>query len=281
MTIILPGSARNAKKKTRPLKPVKASRAVEKEYRESLNQINQTLNTALEPINTLLLAGGTATAIADIINQQFNATSQQVENISIQLAREFVRKSNSVNKERVENVYKRAFSVDSATIIDSPNVQEEFNAAVFENVNLIKSIPARYFSDVTQAITNNFRGIPQIDDQSLRERLLDIGDISESRAQLIARDQTAKLNGQFTRIRHQNAGVKKYIWRTAKDQRVVGNPSGLYPTGSRLHGNHFNREGKVFFYDRPPDDGNPGFPIQCRCFEEPILDLDDLNVIYT
>ncbi len=93
---------------------------------------------------------------------------------------------------------------------------------------------------------------------------------ARKRAKLIARDQTASLQGDVTRIRQSQLGVKRYIWRTAKDERV--------------RATHREREGQIFEWGKPiaPQlrkkglrvdtiDGPPGKPILCRCYPEPVL----------
>jgi uncharacterized protein with gpF-like domain len=102
-------------------------------------------------------------------------------------------------------------------------------------------------------------------------------DVSASRAKLIARDQVSKLNGDLTKKRQTTLGIKEYKWRTSQDIRVVGTPGGLYPVGSSKHNNHYVREGKIYKWSKPPSDGKPGFPIQCRCYAEMILPEDLLN----
>lgn len=95
--------------------------------------------------------------------------------------------------------------------------------------------------------------------------------IAKRRAKLIARDQIASLQGDITRVRQQAIGVRRYIWRTAQDERV--------------RSTHRQREGQIFVWDEPigPQldakglkidtvDGPPGKPINCRCYAEPILD---------
>ena len=81
---------------------------------------------------------------------------------------------------------------------------------------------------------------------------------AQNRANLIARDQINKLNGQVNAIRQQNVGITHYIWRTADDDRVR-------PT-------HNARDDKKFAWDKPPSDGHPGEPINCRCYAEPVFD---------
>lgn len=102
---------------------------------------------------------------------------------------------------------------------------------------------------------------------------------ARQRAKLIARDQTASLQADVTRVRQQQIGVERYIWRTAKDERVrgVGKPR-------TFKGSHVAREGEIFEWGKPigPQlrkkglvpakiDGSPGKPIQCRCYAEPVL----------
>ncbi len=279
MTIVLPNDAKNARKKARKLRTIQRPRGVEGSYRVALNKIVDAQKDALEPVNDLLAAGATASVASNLIEQQFQQTSASIQTGAAGVANTFVNKSNRVNKKSIESIYKSAFSVDSATIIDQPNVKDALDASLIENVSLIRSIHSDFWGDVIQAVTANFRGVAQVDNVSLQKRLQTIGGISSNKAKIIARDQTKKVSTSLTRIRHQNAGVKKYIWHNLQDQRVVGNPSGLYPHGHAIHLNHWAREGKIFYYDRPPADGNPGTAILCRCYEEPILDLDNANVI--
>lgn len=76
------------------------------------------------------------------------------------------------------------------------------------------------------------------------------------RAELLARDQTGKLNGALTQARSSAAGVTKYIWRGVLDQRE--------------RPEHRHLEGAV----RPWNGGGiiPGEEILCRCTSEPELD---------
>lgn len=89
--------------------------------------------------------------------------------------------------------------------------------------------------------------------------------ITRRRAELIARDQVGKLNGQLTMLRQSAYGVETYIWRTSLDERV--------------RQMHADREGERFEWSTPPEDGHPGMPIQCRCVAEPDIQdqLDELE----
>lgn len=124
-----------------------------------------------------------------------------------------------------------------------------------ENVSLIKTISSKYFDEIEQSVFRNWRaGVRGTEImQSLQERY----GVSKARARVIARDQTNKLNGQLTEARHKDLGIDQYIWRGVDDERE-----------RELHR---ERHGRVYSWDKPPEDGHPGEPIQCRCWPEPYI----------
>ena len=91
--------------------------------------------------------------------------------------------------------------------------------------------------------------------KQIRERF----NVGRSRATLIARDQTNKLNGQLMKEDFAAAGLTAYIWRTSRDERVR-------PTHAAL-------EGQTILWSTPPPEGHPGAPIQCRCTPAPVRAL--------
>jgi SPP1 gp7 family putative phage head morphogenesis protein len=147
-----------------------------------------------------------------------------------------------------------------------PFLESELSAFVKHNIRLIQTVPSRYFSEIEGVL---YRGAQQgLSHTSVKKQIAERFGVSRNRAKVIARDQVGKLNSQLTQLRHQALGIKKYRWRTVGDERVRGNPSGLSPKATP---SHWSREGKVFSWASPPQDGHPGQPIQCRCVPEPIL----------
>lgn len=103
--------------------------------------------------------------------------------------------------------------------------------------------------------------------ETLRRRWIKAGIPTKSgtisgRAKVIARDQIASINALLTRERQQAVGIESYRWRTNID--------------GREREEHRERDGEIFRWDSPPEDGHPGEPIQCRCWAEPILDPEAL-----
>lgn len=75
-------------------------------------------------------------------------------------------------------------------------------------------------------------------------------------------DNINKLDAILAQKRQQSLGANEYIWETRRDERVRGNPNGLYPNAKP---SHFAREGVVFNWNNPPEGGAPGEAPGCRC----------------
>lgn len=119
----------------------------------------------------------------------------------------------------------------------------------------VPPIPQQHFAKLERtiriAVHRNIRP------EETLKALQKIPGISRRRAEVIARDQTGKHNGQMNEIRHRGVGITRYKWR------IVGDAS--------VRNKHRARDGKIFSYASPPPDGNPGEPVQCRCWAEPYL----------
>ena len=159
-----------------------------------------------------------------------------------------------------------------------PWLQDLLRQATEENVGLIKSIPEAFFQDIEADVLAQGRAGLRVEAvaQGLESKYLAHAAAwvksTENRAKLIAVDQIGKLYGELDRIRQTDIGITRYRWRSSRDERVRGNPSGKYPDSRP---SHWAREGRVYSWDDPPrqssDDGHPGKPIRCRCYAEPVF----------
>lgn len=86
--------------------------------------------------------------------------------------------------------------------------------------------------------------------------------IAERRAEAFANDQVNSLDTQLSEMRMRSLGADEYVWLTRRDERVRGNPSGLYP---KAVPSHYARDGKIFSWKNPPEGGHPGEAPNCRC----------------
>ena len=137
---------------------------------------------------------------------------------------------------------------------------------VAENLDLIGSLEAETLRKLRDELTRLISdGIPDSEIESrLTAFLRNQTGVEENRAVLIGSDQVGKLNGRMMQYYQQSAGIEEYRWQTMQDSRV--RPS------------HRARQGKIFRWDEPPEDGHPGEAIRCRCVADPVIKLADYGV---
>lgn len=194
------------------------------------------------------------------------------------IAGRWVRTNSERDRLKLQASLAKALGVRAVEIFDEPAVREVTELMGAQAVHLITTIPTEYLDKVQVAVFKSYQQERLPEGRDLIQEIREIGKLTYERAKLIAVDQTNKMHGMVTQARQTSLGIEEYIWRTAGDERVVGTPGGLYPKGSKLHGNHYDREGKVFRWDDPPADGHPGWPIRCRCHAEPVIDYDKLKL---
>lgn len=163
-----------------------------------------------------------------------------------------------------------------------------------ENVSLIRSVSDDYRTKVQETVSRGIRN--GLSYKEITEQVKDVDEkVLKNRAKLIARDQIGKLNGQITKHKMEEVGLNIYEWLTAMDERVRGNPAGLYP---KAIPSHFDMHGKLCKWSDDSVYANksnpktwmlrtgkmplsiPGEEIQCRCtakayYDELINEIDE------
>lgn len=167
--------------------------------------------------------------------------------------------------------------------MDYPGVAETLRSWADENFELIRSLSDTYIGRVNQIVSKAVREGTLYRDVIAEIRKLETN-LTHARAKLIARDQIGKLNGDLARARQMDAGVEQYIWQTAGDERVRGNPLGTNPTAIP---SHWVMDGLTCRWDDPsvymvagawvPRQGkmsrtHPSREIQCRCVGIPRME---------
>lgn len=137
---------------------------------------------------------------------------------------------------------------------------EQLEKWVSDNVDLIRSIPEDTLGKMKDIVYDGFAS-GKTTTRIVKDIQRAYG-VSRRRAELIARDQTAKLNGQIQRAQQMDAGITEYIWCTTGDERV--------------RRSHKELNGKKFSWDDPPENSDgrkchPGQDYQCRCIGRPVF----------
>lgn len=133
-----------------------------------------------------------------------------------------------------------------------------------ENVELIQSVPSRFFERIAADVEHAYATGMHPD--ALARRFARRHQQSIADARRIARTEIGKLNSRVTRERHQALGIERYVWQCVGD--------------SQERDCHAELDGKVCSWDEPPEgggtdddeDGHPGEGINCRCVALPVLE---------
>ncbi|KAA8563216.1 NAD(+)--arginine ADP-ribosyltransferase EFV [Pseudomonas extremaustralis] len=128
-----------------------------------------------------------------------------------------------------------------------------------EQVTLIKSIPldaAKRVHELTlQGIEDGTRA------SEIAKEIQRSGEVSESKAKLIARTEVARTASTLTEARAKSVGSEGYIWRTSGD--------------SDVRHSHAEMNGKFVRWDSPPTldkmTGHAGCFPNCRCYPDPVI----------
>ncbi|MFC2948544.1 phage head morphogenesis protein [Virgibacillus sediminis] len=173
--------------------------------------------------------------------------------VSTQIATNFVKLLDKANFKNMASQGKIK-GVDPTD--NSDKLSDFMEAAIQENVSYITNIKDTYMTNVERIILQGAKKSSTIKD--IRQQLMEQTGMTRRRAEFIATDQAGTIFGQMTAERHQNMGVKEFIWRTSGDERV--------------RESHEELDGKKFSYKNPPDVGMPGEDFRCRCVAEPVFE---------
>ncbi|WP_225570651.1 phage head morphogenesis protein [Pseudomonas sp. Y24-6] len=159
------------------------------------------------------------------VSQRF--TSPLFEAQIQRVAATTISRAEADNAEDFRDSINNAVGVDFQLITKPKGMVDYLEASTAENVNLIKSIPAEYFSKVETIVLGGMKD--GLAPTTIAKQIQEETGASARRAKLIARDQVSQLNSDLTRQRQTAAGLVFYKAVDAADQRVSGNPGGKYP----------------------------------------------------
>lgn len=240
---------------------------VEERYLTALMQIREFAKKEVDAKILPLLPGLSKTYARERKddNEDFGDLADTLEQIRLDIVQEYtqedIKKLAAITGKDVEHWNQRQMNGQLNGIVEidvygsEPWLAKEMGAFVVQNVSLIRSIDDEYLHQVEQLVSTSVRSGVRPED--IADELEERYDVSRSRAELIARDQIGKFNGQLTELRQTDLGIEEYI------RRGVGD--------ARERDSHRLINNVTFAWDDPPLVGHPGEDFQCRCWAEPSL----------
>lgn len=145
------------------------------------------------------------------------------------------------------------------------------NQWVKNNVNLITGLSEEYRKAIYNSVSNGITTKQTV--ASLKEDLKKINKkFTDTRVNLIARDQVSKLHSQVVEQKQRDVGVSWYIWITAFDERVRSRHKPLHDKLCKWNNvTIYSTDGGKTWQSRSSIGAvelHPGQDYQCRCYAE-------------
>lgn len=259
---------KNPRRKSIELKPTQPTQALASDLYTAAYKPIVDLVTASVP--AILAAYASALPVRDAASFRDAATAgvqQQVDGLGDQLQRLVLSLAPSLRSWalRVERWQRGKFrgsilsatGVDVDTLLMGTGTPQSVGEYVNWNTALMKDVGEQARQRISNAVFAAFQARQPASD--LASDIRDIVGMSRRRSLNIASDQLTKLSSALDRERATEAGIAKYAWRWSH----------------KRHGRkqHIARDGKVFRYDDPPDDGPPGTLPFCGCRAQALLEF--------
>lgn len=150
--------------------------------------------------------------------------------------------------------------VNIGTLLDRGDVTATLEAALGENVALIRSLNDQMRNDISGEVFRALQNRTTARDlaRAVRKR----AGVGQSRAELIAADQLQKLTGALDEQRQRQVGIAKFEWAHSGK----ANP----------RQEHLARDGKTYAWTDPVAKTDPpGRAIRCGCRARAVLEIDE------
>lgn len=248
-------------------KPVRPNAGIEAAYRKRLNALIEEMNASL-----LYWLSATYKANAPEIAQDDSPASElrntmrkmskqwqrNFDNGAAKLAAWFAQKNRDYADMALKNTLKESgFTVSFQT---TPEITNVLDAAVAENVALIKSIASQHLTQVESMVMRSVQSGRDLG--TLTKGLQKQFGVSQRRAAFIARDQNNKSTAAITKTRQLGLGITQAKWRHSG-------------AGKETRPSHVHADGKLYDIEKGMYlDGEwvwPGTAINCRCTSSPVI----------
>lgn len=256
-------------KNYRVLRPVRPNVVIETAFRRRLVKLIDEMHKAVrywvehtwksnvpELAQDATPARELSNALARLSRQWVHQFDAAADELAEYFATDVAQRSDAV----LRNILRRAGI--SVHFVMTPAMQDVLEATIRENVNLIKSIPRQYLTDVEGMVMRSVQTGRDL--HQLSSDLQHAYGVTKRRAALISRDQNNKATASLNRVRQLELGIRQAIWMHSH-------------AGKKPRPTHVRMDGKMFDVDKGMYDSNegrnvmPGELINCRCTSRPVI----------
>lgn len=258
-------------KRVRTLPPIRPNAGTEALYRRRLQRLIKAMATSVNYwLERTYKAEPPAVAQDELpskrlqreIRKMARRWEKDFDDLAPKLAEYFAKSANQRSTRQLKQMLKDAgFAVDFKM---TRAVRDVMAASVSEQVSLIKSIPAKYFTDIEGSVMRSVAAGRDL--KALTKDLQKNYGVTHRRAAFIARDQSNKAMATITKARQQEAGITEAIW--------VHSGGGHEPRPTHLAAGKRQQRydvSKGWFDPAVNEHILPGQLPNCRCVSRPVI----------
>ena len=243
-------------------------RRIEEMYLRALEQIAQYIQTHIVNVDDPLeIAGSINRLTTDLVFSRYceAAAMKMVTHLFNDAGRTWRQAANKNSRGRT--IY------EAIKFELRGHIGGEVEYQVRRNAEMIRTLPLDISRNITQYIEGEAIKGRRASDIAfeIQERF---PQNVKAKARLIARTEVSKTSTALTKARSEEIGVRWYVWRTSEDQRVRKSHDHMDgvlvswrdpPSPEKLAG------------ERPVGNYHAGCIFNCRCYPEPLLNVDDVK----
>lgn len=253
------------------LRPIRRSAAVEAKYERRLKRLINTMQASVKwwiraeykkQESAITMDAAPWARLKSVLDWLSNKWVKFFDTEAKKIAEAFAKASDRHSKAAIAAAMRDSNALDFMTVnfkYRSAQEQDMLWAITARNINLIKTIPAKYFADLSDHVIQSIESGRDL--AYLTKEIDKLGQVSHKRAKMIAKDQNEKAMAALNRIRFLNMGVKKAIWT-----HTPAGKTWRHTHSTVMDGKEFDlREG---LYDPDPRVKRkiqPGELVNCHC----------------
>lgn len=172
------------------------------------NTPKMTLEAEQAVTDSIMCDASPAASLAKVLNSLQYYFRTHFQTLADRVSRKFATRAESGASVSLKSILKEeGFTVNFRL---TRQMNDILQAVIAENVGLIKSIPSEYFSQIQTIVMQGVKNGRDL--EYIKSELLKRYQITERRAQIIARDQTNKATQAISRSRVMETGITTARW---------------------------------------------------------------------
>ncbi len=254
------------------------TKRIEQQYGRDLYNVSSEVDRMVKSFTSKIDTGKEKIEIEDIgdLIEKLQEYSEKINDWATRTANRMLYSLESQDLKQWEQ-HSKKMSVLMKQQLKQADIKRIMNQYMNDNVRLITSLPLNAAQRVHKLVTENL--VTGKRASSVAKEIMKTGEVTQSRANLIARTETSRAVTGLVMARAESIGLDFYIWYSTGGYSGDGRTrkAHRYMNGVICKWNDVPNPEKLFPDPKAKPYGSylPGATFNCRCFASPLIRLSD------